>query len=383
MRRDGRVGFLMVEVFAIHSDEDVSDAVHCAVQSLTRGNLVAIPGETTYDIVADAVDGNVIQRARNCDRAGSGCHPLLLVHNHETVTDDQPRISRQAQNVVRRLWPGPLVVSFRDQGLRALQRTLSAPVRDWFAQTEGMRLEAPAHQITQQILQSVPGPLVSLRYVDSRERFISASDVPARVGDDEVTLILDDGPVRYDKPSTIVAFDGDDWSIEVEGVFGLTAIRHAVARVCMFVCTGNTCRSPIAEGLFRRMLSEQLNCHDDELINHGFLVVSAGLSAANGAPASAETVTLLADRGIDLSAHESQPLTPKLLNLADQVYTMTSSHRASILMERPDFAEHVHLLSQDGSDIPDPFGGGIGEYRYCEQMIERNLRQLLAQTRLE
>ena len=133
----------------------------------------------------------------------------------------------------------------------------------------------------------------------------------------------------------------------------------------------------MAEGLFRKLLAEKLQCSDSELPDRGYHVASAGLSATVGAAPSPESVSLLKNRGFDLSSHESQPLTRRLIDQADHIYTMTRQHRDSILRDAPDVGERVEVLSREGLDIPDPIGAGVEQYEYCFQEIERNLRLIL------
>ena len=125
----------------------------------------------------------------------------------------------------------------------------------------------------------------------------------------------------------------------------------------LLVCTGNTCRSPMAEVLCRKMLAEKKGCSPAELSVNGIVVQSAGISAMMGGRPTAEAVTVMADMGIDLSGHESQPLTEQLVRHADLLITMTRSHRQAILTEWPDAADHTRLLCQGGQDVADPVSG--------------------------
>jgi protein-tyrosine phosphatase len=165
--------------------------------------------------------------------------------------------------------------------------------------------------------------------------------------------------------------------VEKIGVVSERMLARLAGEVYLFVCTGNTCRSPMAEALFRKMLSDRLKCREDELLDRGFVVISAGLAAYKGAPASPEAVELLGDEGMDLSGHESQPVTEELLLHCDRIFTMTRSHREALLSAFPELAGQVRLLSPQGRDVSDPIGAGMEEYVRCRDEIASALEDLL------
>jgi protein arginine phosphatase len=80
---------------------------------------------------------------------------------------------------------------------------------------------------------------------------------------------------------------------------------------------------------------------------------------------------------VDLRAHESQPVTDRLLEQADRIFTMTQSHKEALLGSYPRLSQRVELLARDNSDIADPIGAGQQEYEVCRVEIERNLRAVL------
>jgi protein-tyrosine-phosphatase len=106
-------------------------------------------------------------------------------------------------------------------------------------------------------------------------------------------------------------------------------------------------------------------------------VESAGLSAPHGMPASPEAVKLVDKLGGRLSRHQSQPLSSRLLNQADYVFTMTNTHRSTILQHHPELTARVRTLAEDGSDIADPIGQGFDEYRRCLEQITTHLERVL------
>lgn len=139
----------------------------------------------------------------------------------------------------------------------------------------------------------------------------------------------------------------------------------------VFVCTGNTCRSPLAEALARRELERRGWRHVE--------VVSAGLAAGEGDPASAHAVAVAARHGLDLSAHRSRPLTPELVEWADLVLAMSPSHVYAL--DRGGAGEKVSLLGDfaaggDGGGAPvrDPFGGDEEAYEDTFRELEPLVR---------
>ncbi len=137
----------------------------------------------------------------------------------------------------------------------------------------------------------------------------------------------------------------------------------------MFVCTGNTCRSPMAEGLFIEIIRSK------GMRSENFTVVSAGLMTIDGLKASEYSVKVLLDKGIDISGHLSKRLTVDMVKEADLILTMTLAHKTAViqmseLANKKTFTLKEYAYCEDNhSDIGDPFGMDIDAYKECAEEI--------------
>lgn len=134
----------------------------------------------------------------------------------------------------------------------------------------------------------------------------------------------------------------------------------------IFICTGNTCRSPIAEGLFRAHGGEEIT---------GLIAFSAGLFTQEGMPVSENAVTAAAERGADIADHHAHILTPELAREARYLVCMTGAHYDRICEMLPQEADKVFTLLPQ--DIPDPFGGNLDTYRQAAAVIDAGVKSII------
>ncbi len=134
----------------------------------------------------------------------------------------------------------------------------------------------------------------------------------------------------------------------------------------VFICTGNTCRSPMAEGLFNSMNGEQKT---------GLETISAGIFTNNGMPASENAVIAAKELGADISNHKSQILNGDIVNNAKYLVCMTGAHYDQILLKFPNANDKLFTLLP--TDIDDPFGGNIDDYRKCAAQIKLAVESII------
>ena len=353
-----------------------------AAQCLADGGMVVIPTETVYGLAANVIDPKALARLRSV-KGREATKPFTVhIGSRQAVERFVPGLAGLSRRLVNKAWPGPLTVVFPVSDPRqasVIRESAEAHIPSIYHEgTVGIR--CPDDRVAAAVLTGAAVPVVAASANPAGMAApVTAQEAVTMLGD-QVDLVIDAGRTRYAKPSTIIRVDGDRYEVLREGIIAERTLRKLCWVNFLTICTGNTCRSPMAEALLRRLLAERLGCKEAELAARGYHVESAGAAAGDGMRASEPAVAAMKARGIDLSRHRSAALTPEAISRADYIFAMTPSHVRTVVSMSPAAASRCRLLDEDG--IEDPIGGDLSEYARCADLIERALREQLEEISL-
>jgi protein-tyrosine-phosphatase/tRNA A37 threonylcarbamoyladenosine synthetase subunit TsaC/SUA5/YrdC len=342
--------------------DDSAEVLARVAEHLRQGQLVVVPTDTVYTLLAHGLRPEAVGNLHRLLNQ-QGTLTVALASSAE-VHDWLPYLDGLGLRLARNCWPGPLTLLSGAGAAVGLASRLPAEVRQLLFQGEYLPVRTPGHPAIGQIMRCLAGPVVMVELPG-----LTGPQEAQEILGDQAALILNDGPTYFGGPATVVKVHGPRWELVHAGVLSPQALADlAVCRI-LFVCTGNTCRSPLAMSLCSRLLAQKLNCPISELSQRGFQVHSAGLAAIMGGEASPEAVEIARELGADLQEHRSQPLSPEMLARADYLFTMTASHLRLLQSLNLDIGPVPQMLSPQGEDVVDPIGGDTEVYRQCAQQI--------------
>lgn len=322
---------------------------------LRKGGLVIFPTETVYGIGIRA--GDPAARHRLCALKERDPEKPLTIHIAwlEDLKKIVQNVPPMARRLMDRYWPGPLTLVLETEGKRAGVRFPSNPAARFLIENAGVLVSASSANLSGQ------EPCWEGRAVK-------------HLFDGKVDCIVDGGDTPLKQPSTVVLVSPGRWEMLREGIIDRRGIIRTVCLHILFVCSGNTCRSPLAENLMKKILAEKFSTSTDRLEEFGFSVASAGLKAQEGSGASENAKKIAEEMGFSLSKHLARNLSLEEAESADILFAMDLSNLIMIRSSVKNKAK-ARLLGPRGREIADPYGKGRKEYRKSARIIERGVKE--------
>ena len=350
-----------------------------AASLVDDGGLVAFPTETVYGI-ACRVKTDSLARLNNIKGRDPTKYYSLHIGQKNDVKKYVPTIGLRAEKLIRNAWPGPLTIVF-ELDWKDIDKQKKNLEREFFKslyKNNSIGIRCPDNPIATMLLLAANSPVVApSANIAGQSPAVDADQVLAQLSG-QIELLLDAGPCKYKNSSTVVKIGKMGIEILRPGVYSQAQLDAMSAVKFLFVCTGNTCRSPMAEGIFRKYLAEKLKCDVDQLNKIGYKIFSAGVMDVAGVPASAEAIAACAAKGINLTAHRNQRLSKELIEESDLIFAMERMHQQKIIALSPEAANKCFLLAGD-EGIADPIGQPQEFFNSCADVIEAAVKKKISE----
>ena len=162
----------------------------------------------------------------------------------------------------------------------------------------------------------------------------------------------------------------DRYWLKIKRAFGFVPVPAQAQRLFLFVCSGNTCRSPMAAAIANAEIAARLGVPFKSLETVNVRAMSAGVSARVGAPLTGEAAEVLRSLSVPVQPHAAGNLTPELAAQAELIFCMTRAHRKAVVEMLPEVEGKTYCLSTE-VDVDDPIGKGMAAYVDCARQIQR------------
>lgn len=351
---------MKTEIIELHPQFPDSRKIAWCANVIRKGGLVVFPTETVYGVGANLANDTAMRRLREVKKRAPDKPFSILIPQVGLISNYTPATDPALYKLIDTYWPGPLTV------------VVPGKQED---QTIGVRM--PDHPIALRLVQDAQCTIAAPSANFEGNPAPTTCQEALRDMDGLVDVAIDGGAAKLGIGSSVVDLAHGSPKVLRDGVITQEDVDRVVKKkVILFVCTGNSCRSVMAEYLLKSMLAGRQDVE----------VTSAGTGVFLQTTASSETVSILKEEGIDAAHHLSRAIHSILLKKSDLIIVMTRGHRQQVLERVPEVEKRIYLLRefidtlsgyQIELDVPDPIGQPHYAYKECFAVVKEAMHKIV------
>lgn len=374
-----------MEYYKINHTKPDAKIIARAVQILKQGGVLAYPTDTLYGLGVDVFNDKALSKLFLLKKRKTNEAISFIIDSLDTLEKFIGKIDPVKRKQIKKLLPGKYTIIIENENPQSQIKSDFLSSRKHALNKIGFRI--PDHPIVHRLCGGLGAPITSTSAnISGQNNVSSVTEVVAHFGN-RLDCILDAGPISDNRGSTVIDFTKNPYMIMRQGEVSLARIREILPgvpfqlrknkMVVLFVCSGNICRSPMAEGILKSALEKTKYAVY-------FDIKSAGTLNIASVPAYDFSLKVADEHQVDLFGHRSRPITDELINQADIVFCMALNHLNYLKARYPNNKEKFVLLREwnreallSNPSIADPIGHDLDFFRKTYQDIQTEINRIL------